>query len=68
MKRLVIVLVHYVPVPLGKQYPIGLLVVQNGEAPEPPNTRVEGPATPAGDVAHWHKAGTTKRCIRLPVR
>jgi len=30
--------VHYVPVPLGRQYPLGLLVVQNGEAPEPPNT------------------------------
>jgi 3-phytase len=30
--------VHYVPVPLGKQYPPGLLVVQNGEAPEPPST------------------------------
>ena len=30
--------VHYVPVPLGKQYPLGLLVVQNGEAPEPPDT------------------------------
>lgn len=30
--------VHYVPVPLGKQYPLGLLVVQNGEAPEPPST------------------------------
>jgi len=25
--------VHYVPVPLGKQYPLGLLVVQNGDAP-----------------------------------
>ncbi len=30
--------VHYVPVPLGRQYPLGLLVVQNGAAPEPPNT------------------------------
>ncbi len=30
--------VHYVPVALGRQYPSGLLVVQNGEAPEPPNT------------------------------
>ena len=28
--------VHYVPVPLGRAYPLGLLVVQNGEAPEPP--------------------------------
>ena len=27
--------VHYVPVPLGRQFPLGLLVVQNGEAPEP---------------------------------
>ena len=25
-------------VSLGKQYPLGLLVVQNGEAPEPPDT------------------------------
>jgi 3-phytase len=24
--------------PLGRQYPLGLLVVQNGEAPEPPST------------------------------
>jgi myo-inositol-hexaphosphate 3-phosphohydrolase len=30
--------VHYVPVPLGRQYPLGLLVVQNGEAPEPRDT------------------------------
>jgi 3-phytase len=30
--------VHYVPVSLGRQYPLGLLVVQNGEAPEPPST------------------------------
>ena len=30
--------VHYSPVPLGKQYPLGLLVVQNGDAPEPPDT------------------------------
>jgi 3-phytase len=30
--------VHYVPVPLTNRYPLGLLVVQNGEAPEPPNT------------------------------
>ena len=30
--------VHYAPVPLGKQYPLGLLVVQNGEAPEPADT------------------------------
>ena len=31
--------VAYLPVPLGAQYPLGLLVVQNGEAPEPPDTR-----------------------------
>jgi 3-phytase len=30
--------VHYVPVPLGRNYPLGLLVVQNGEAPEPDDT------------------------------
>ena len=30
--------VHYVPVPIGLQYPLGLLVIQNGEAPEPPDT------------------------------
>ena len=30
--------VHYAPVPFGQQYPLGLLVVQNGEAPEPPST------------------------------
>ena len=30
--------VHYVPVPLTRRYPLGLLVVQNGEAPEPSNT------------------------------
>ena len=30
--------VHYVPVPLGRKYPLGLLVVQNGNAPEPGNT------------------------------
>ena len=29
---------HYAPMPIGKQYPLGLLVVQNGAAPEPPNT------------------------------
>jgi hypothetical protein len=29
--------VHDVPVPL-RAYPLGLLVVQNGEAPEPPDT------------------------------
>ena len=30
--------VHYVPVPIGRRYPLGLLVVQNGDAPEPPST------------------------------
>jgi 3-phytase len=30
--------VHYVPVSMGRQHPLGLLVVQNGEAPEPPST------------------------------
>ena len=30
--------VHYVPVPLTKRYPLGLLVVQNGQAPEPSST------------------------------
>jgi myo-inositol-hexaphosphate 3-phosphohydrolase len=30
--------VHYAPVPLGSKYPLGLLVVQNGAAPEPDNT------------------------------
>jgi 3-phytase len=30
--------VHFVPAALGKPYPLGLLVVQNGEAPEPPST------------------------------
>jgi 3-phytase len=30
--------VQYVRVPLGRQFPMGLLVVQNGEAPEPENT------------------------------
>jgi len=30
--------VHYLPVKVGVRYPLGLLVVQNGEAPEPPNT------------------------------
>jgi 3-phytase len=26
--------IHYVSVPLGRRYPLGLLVVQNGEAPQ----------------------------------
>jgi 3-phytase len=30
--------VHDVPMPIGRRYPLGLLVVQNGDAPEPPNT------------------------------
>ena len=30
--------VHYAPVPLGPRYPLGLLVVQNGDAPEPADT------------------------------
>jgi 3-phytase len=43
--------VHYVPVPLGKQYPLGLLVVQNGEAPEPPDT---------GDINGFEFDGSTQ--------
>lgn len=30
--------VHYAPVPLSRRYPLGLLVVQNGDAPEPSTT------------------------------
>jgi 3-phytase len=30
--------VHYAPIPLGRTYPLGLLVIQNGEAPEPEDT------------------------------
>jgi 3-phytase len=30
--------VHYVPVPIGRRYPLGLLVVQNGDAPESSST------------------------------
>jgi 3-phytase len=30
--------VHHVPVPIGRRYPLGLLVVQNGDGPEPPST------------------------------
>jgi 3-phytase len=30
--------VHYVPTPIGSRYPLGLLVIQNGEAPEPDDT------------------------------
>jgi 3-phytase len=33
--------VHYVSVPLGRKYPLGLLVVQNGEAPVPDGTPQE---------------------------
>ena len=43
--------VHYVPVPLGNQYPLGLLVVQNGDAPEPPDT---------GDVNGFEFDGSTQ--------
>jgi myo-inositol-hexaphosphate 3-phosphohydrolase len=42
---------HYVGVPLGRQYPLGLLVVQNGEAPEPENT---------GDVNGFEFDGSTQ--------
>ena len=30
--------VHYVPAALTSDYPLGLLVIQNGEAPEPEDT------------------------------
>jgi myo-inositol-hexaphosphate 3-phosphohydrolase len=30
--------VHYAPVPLGRTYPLELLVVQNGYAPKPEDT------------------------------
>jgi 3-phytase len=43
--------VHYAPVPIGKQYPLGLLVVQNGDAPEPPDT---------GDVNGYESDGSTQ--------
>ena len=43
--------VHYVPVPLGRQFPLGLLVIQNGEAPEPPDT---------GDVNGYEFDGATQ--------
>ena len=43
--------VHYVPVPLTKRYPLGLLVVQNGQAPEPPST---------GDVNGFAFDGSTQ--------
>ncbi len=31
--------VHYLPVAVSPRYPLGLLVVQNGEAPEPDDTQ-----------------------------
>ena len=43
--------VHYVPVPIGRQFPLGLLVVQNGEAPEPADT---------GDVNGFEFDGATQ--------
>ncbi len=43
--------VHYVPVPLGSRYPLGLLVVQNGEGPDPPDT---------GDVNGFEFDGSTQ--------
>lgn len=43
--------VHYVPVPIGPRHPLGLLVVQNGEAPEPEDT---------GDVNGYEFDGATQ--------
>jgi len=43
--------VHYVPGRFGRQYPLGLLVVQNGDAPEPPDT---------GDVNGYEFDGATQ--------
>jgi 3-phytase len=43
--------VHYLPVPIGREYPLGLLVVQNGAAPEPPDT---------GDVNGFELDGSTQ--------
>jgi hypothetical protein len=43
--------VHYVPVSLGRKYPLGLLVVQNGEAPEPDDT---------GDINGYEFDGATR--------
>ena len=43
--------VHYVPVPIGSQFPLGLLVIQNGEGPEPPDT---------GDVNGFEFDGATQ--------
>lgn len=43
--------VHFVPVPLGRRYPAGLLVVQNGAAPEPADT---------GDINGYEFDGATQ--------
>ena len=43
--------VHYVSTPIGGDFPRGLLVVQNGEAPEPPDT---------GDVNGYEFDGATQ--------
>jgi 3-phytase len=43
--------VAFVPGPITRQYPLGLLVVQNGEAPEPPDT---------GDVNGYEFDGSTQ--------
>jgi len=43
--------VHYAPVPIGRQFPLGLLVVQNEEAPEPADT---------GDVNGYEFDGATQ--------
>jgi 3-phytase len=43
--------VHYLPVPLGRRFPFGLLVIQNGEAPEPADT---------GDVNGYAFDGSTQ--------
>jgi 3-phytase len=43
--------VHYVSGPLTNRYPLGLLVVQNGEAPEPRDT---------GDVNGYEFDGSTQ--------
>src|SRR5262245_28035586 len=43
--------VHYVRTPVGREYPMGLLVVQNGEAPEPADT---------GDVNGFEFDGSTQ--------
>ena len=43
--------IDYVPQPLGPRYPLGLLVVQNGEAPPPPDT---------GDINGYPLDGATQ--------